>query len=153
MDLIIQNFNLFLPWARLKKCVFKILFLSSPKDILSLLLGREGRREANIDARERSIDWSFPYSLRLGITCGPGVSLQPRYVPWPGIKPTAFPPRDDTSATWAIPARAKCIFLKQIYLVKNGVGLMFGKISLSEEWSERKNIYSSLFMFLVVSFT
>lgn len=58
-----------------KRNVYLKKNLSSPRVILSLLLGREEGREANIDAREKHCDWLPSYSLRLGIIRGPGISL------------------------------------------------------------------------------
>ena len=60
-----------------------LLFLSSP-DILLLILEKEEGRERNTNVPEKH---------PLAASCmypDWGSYLQPRYVPWPGIKPTTF---------------------------------------------------------------
>lgn len=57
--------------------------------IYLLILERKGDRERNIDGRETSM-WE-KHQLAASHTCSnQGSNLQPRYTPWPGIKPTNF---------------------------------------------------------------
>ena len=63
---------------------FLFLFFIFPSNLhprLYLLIWEGGEREGGKEGRDRNID-------RLSPTCA--LNLQPRYVPWLGIKPTTF---------------------------------------------------------------
>ena len=69
-------------------------------------LEREGRRETNINVREKH---------QLVASCkhlDQGANLQHRYVPWLGIEPAPFRLWDDAPPNWDTPARAIFLFFK-----------------------------------------
>ena len=77
-------------------CFFKNYLYFSPKDIHLLILQEwEEERGEETSMWERNIDWLLPVcALTKDWTHDPGMwadqesNLQPRYVLWPGIKPT-----------------------------------------------------------------
>ena len=89
---------------------FFFFFNPHPKTFFSLLLEREETRERNIDvrekyqcARERSINWLLLiYTWTRGHThlCP---NPQPKYIPWPEIKPATFRLCDNTPINCATP--------------------------------------------------
>ena len=88
----------------------KICFPSttSSEDISLLLLEREeGERERNISVREKH--WLV--AIHAQTRCHPHPhqrsNPQPRYIPWPGIRPTTFLLRDDAPNNWATPVRIR----------------------------------------------
>ena len=108
--------------------IFKNVFKSSPEDIVLLLLETEGQR--NIDAREA---WTgcLLYTPGPGIAPRPGIvrvltgdyagrcpdsglNLQPRYVPWQGIKPTTLQLGNNTPTNRATLAGAYSIVVRQL---------------------------------------
>ena len=71
-------------------------------------LERERGRERNIDTREK-------HQLGAHCTClNWGLNPWPRYVSWPGIKPTAFQLWDDTPTNWAARPGQAISFYKNI---------------------------------------
>ena len=72
-----------------------------------------------------------------------GLNPQPRYVPWPGIKPpTFFSVRDDTPTNWATPSRA------HVFLIIN-ISLFIKEIVLSV--IHMSNIFFSFLLNLIMT--
>ena len=87
----------------------KKFFLSSPKDIFSLLF-RERRRESQKHWCKRE---AFIGSLPLVCTQTKnlGLNMQPRHVPWLGIGPASLRLPVHTPTNWATLAKVRLLFL------------------------------------------
>ena len=89
-----------------------IYFYPHPRTFSSLHF-RERGREGETLMQERSTDWLPPIRLDRGL------NLQPRYVPWRGIKPATFQPGNDALTHGATPARASFIDCKLSTILEN----------------------------------